>query len=120
MGSSTPAPTRGVPITIDGKEYRLRYSFATLRAIREELKGDDPLSGSFTTDRLSLMLWYGIGREESGFADRNAFEDALDLAHLQEYTEAFSRATGSKISRTEDGAANPQVAPAPAPEGSAS
>lgn len=104
----TPAPTRGVPVTLD-KVRHIRYSFATIRKIREEF-GDAAL-GKMGEGQLAKILLYGLQHEDPELTEQ-ALEDLIDMQNLKEVVQAMSKAMG--YSGAEVKADGPFEAPAAA------
>lgn len=92
--SATPTPTRGVPVTLNGAEYRLRYSMRMLRRIREEM-GAEVLMQGVVADNLCTMLWYGLGAETSPLS-KDDLDDAVDLENMADVVTALQKAMGMK------------------------
>jgi len=95
MSESTPSPTRGVPVDLDGETYFLRYSLKTLRQLREEF-GEDVLErGEIAGDDVAKFLWYGL---RDGHPDLTVeqIEDMVDLQNLPRVIEAVVEATGQR------------------------
>lgn len=110
----TPRPTRGVPVMLDGVEYRLRYSLRTVRKIREEL-GATVLEKGVTGADIGKMLWYGLvpGHPNLTLDD---VEDAVDLEHLPELTEALGKAMGAEKKQDEPDPRTPTLVEEEPPE----
>lgn len=105
-GNAAQTPTRGVPVNFDGKERRLRYSFATRRKMMAEFGGEDQITEGLTGDKLVRVLWYGlVGNDPNLTIDY--LEEQLDLENISELVDAMARAMGSKRARIEVDSVNP-------------
>jgi hypothetical protein len=90
-----PAPSRVVPITIGGKERRLRYTMHALMVVEEKLQrplaaiGVDVQLGSITN--ITTMLWAGLLHEEPDL-DLVEFSKSVDMADLEQAMKAIEEA----------------------------
>jgi len=107
--SSTPTPTRGVPFTLGGAEYRLRYSFATRRKIVEAM-GDGVFTDGVKADQIPEFIWLGMGGEASGLTLAQV-EELVDFQNLEEITTAMKTALGVKATAADPSAPAPEAAP---------
>ena len=106
---SSPAPSKGVPITLDRPRF-FRYTLGTLRKIREEL-GDEALKDGVSGEKLAKVLCYGLQGDDPELTPEKV-EEIIDLQKLEEVVAAMRQAMGQKAVAT----VGPQPAAAPAAE----
>lgn len=92
--STTHKPTRGVPITIAGRERCLRYSLKTIEEVQEKL-GEDAIEKGVPVAKLAQLLWYGLKAEDPELS-LDQIKDDVDLEHLHELMPAILQATGQR------------------------
>lgn len=93
--STSPAPTRGTPLTLDGQTYYLRYSFATRRKMIEEFGGEEAFKKEMTGDKLPKILWYGLATAHPDMTVEQ-LEELIDLKNLEEVCLTMLEAIGYK------------------------
>ena len=109
------APTRGVPVDLgDGKERRLRYSFATRREMITEFGGEKAMMSDLNGDKLCRVLWYGLKGSDPAITDE-VIEELVDMENITDIVGAMMKALGFKgAAKLEIGAPNPPTTPEPA------
>lgn len=104
---ATPAPTRGVPVTLD-KVRHLRYTLGTRKRLLQEIGGEEALN-DLTGDKMAILLLYGLKHEDPDLTLEQV-EEMVDLENLPVVVEAFAKAMGYNSSKVQDTGAtgNPQ------------
>ena len=92
--TKTPTPTRGVPLTLDGVERRLRFTLRTIRQLKEKL-GKTALEEGVSTDLLAELLWFGLKHNDPSLTVEQV-EEMVDLEQLTEVMDAVAKATGQR------------------------
>lgn len=103
MTSSTPTPTRGVPITLD-RPRRVRYPLGILRKMQDEMGA--AFMGAMQVEKITKILWYGLIHEDPNLTEEQV-DNMVDLENLSEVTAAVAKATGQRIQE-----GDPPTAPA--------
>lgn len=101
---SDPAPTRGIPLVLDGKTYHLRCSLATRRRLVEQF-GEEGLS-KLKGDAIGpIMLEFIKGSSPSMTLE--VLEDLIDMENIEVAMEAMVKAMGNKLAKVAVGEASP-------------
>ena len=107
----TPAPTRGVPVDLgDGKERRLRYSFATRREMITEFGGEKAMQTDLNGEKLCRVLWYGL-RESDPTITEPVIESLVDMENITDIVSSMMKALGFKGAAKLEIGGNPPTPP---------
>jgi hypothetical protein len=102
-------PSKGVPFELDGKQYFIRFSLATIEKIQDEF-GELALTGNISGMKLAQVLFLGM----KGASPDLTLEDVgemIDTENLEVVVDAMTRALGRKT-KAQIALENP---PAPSP-----
>lgn len=93
MSEAGQTPQRGVPLTLEGKTYYLRFSLRTIR----ELSGDDPdaFFKKMSVSTLGPLLLAGLKKSAPDLT-LDDLEEMIDTQNIDEVTEAVTKALGRK------------------------
>ncbi len=94
MANTTPTPTRGVPLEIDGTTRYLRFSLKTMRLIREKL-GEDILEKGVAAQAMGDVLYLAL-KDSDPELTLDIVEDMIDLENMHLASAAIIAATGQR------------------------